>query len=350
MPQPLKVVFLPNVRMRERRMSLIAEGGPDPRREAEDFAKNGIAFHERDLHIYPFNPLAKKGTFFAGFDPLRALKVLLFDRDADVIVSVFESNVFFILLLRKLFFFKPKVVLWEVSGRGWAKRDQVLDFVVPRADRLFLLTQDQKRIADAFYRLKAPADIVGFAIDDHFFSPLAVEGQSEPYVLAVGDDVSRDYPTLIAACRALGVPLKLRSSARLPELKENIPGITVLGRQSYRELRELYARATIVVVPIKAVDYPSGITAVFEAMAMGKPLIASRTGTTADFVQHRQNGILVTPENADELREELRSLWNDRALQATLGENGRSSLKAGFSRDHYIRRFSERLHAVASAA
>src|SRR5690242_10070022 len=94
--KPGKAAFLANVRMRERRMKLIAEGGPNPLREFDGFVANGVAFEERDLHPYPLNPLAKKGSFFAGLDPLRALKVLLFDRDADVIVSVFESNIFFI--------------------------------------------------------------------------------------------------------------------------------------------------------------------------------------------------------------------------------------------------------------
>jgi len=347
MPPSLKVVFLPNVRMRERRANLIAQGGPDPLRELNGFVENGVTPGERDLHSFPFNPLAKKGSFLAGLDPLRALKVLVFDRKADVIVSVFESNIFFVLLLKKLFFFKPKIVLWEVSGRGWAKRDKVLDFVLPRVDHVLVLTQDQKKEVESLYKLRAPAHVVGFAIDDHFFAPKCSREQGEPYVLAVGDDIGRDYPSLITACRELGLPLKLRSSAKIPALVGLTAGVTVLGRQSYEELRDLYAGATIVAVPLKAVDYPSGITAVFEAMSMGKPLITSRTGTTADFISHGQNGILVTPESPADLSRELHALWNDKALQEKLGANARKSLDEKYSYNIYIRRFAGYLRAAA---
>lgn len=339
-PSP-RVVFLPNVRMTERREKLIAEGGPDPRRESEGFSANGIHVRERDLHPFPLNPLAKKGSFLAGFDPLRALKVLLFERNADMIVSVFESNVFFILLLRTLFRFKPKIVLWEVSGRGWAKRDKVLDFVVPRADHVFVLTKHQKKEVESLYNLRNPADIVGFAVDDYFYTPNPQKESEEPYVLAVGDDVGRDYQTLIKACRELGLPLKLRSGAKLPDLGEAMGGVTVLGRQTYDELRDLYAGARIVVVPLKSVDYPSGITAIFEALAMGKPLITSRTGTTADFISHGENGLLVTPESPSELSQELGILWSDKALRQKLAHNARLHLEKKFSYGLYIQRFSE---------
>jgi len=348
LPRSPRVVFLPNVRMTERRAKLIAEGGPDPRRESKGFSANGIHVRERDLHPFPLNPMAKKGSFLAGFDPLRALKVLLFERNADVIVSVFESNVFFILLLRAVFRFKPRIVLWEVSGRGWAKRDKVLDFVVPRVDHVFVLTQHQKKEVESLYHLRNPAEIVGFAVDDHFYSPHPSKESKDSYVLAVGDDVGRDYQTLVNACHALGLPLKLRSSTKLPNLGEAASGVTVVGRQTYDELRDLYAGARIVVVPLKSVDYPSGITAIFEALAMGKPLITSRTGTTVDFISHGENGLLVTPESPSELSNELGILWNDKVLQEKLAQNARRHLDEKFSYERYIQRFSHCLRNAMS--
>jgi glycosyltransferase involved in cell wall biosynthesis len=344
----VKVVFLPNVKMANKRANIIIEDGPNPLREIQGFAKNGVSFFERDLHSFPLNLLANKGSFLAGLDPLRALKVLLFDRHADVIVSVFESNIFFILLLGRFFRFKPKVVLWEVSGRGWPKRDKVLDYVLPRVDHVLVLTKHQKKQVDSLYKLRNPAALLGFAIDDCFFLADQQKKPDRGYVLAVGDDVSRDYSTLIEACRGLSLPLKIRSSAKFVIPEESKSLISTVGRLTYTELRDLYDGATVVVVPLKLADYPGGITAVFEAMAMGKPLIASRTGTTSDFISNGEDGILITPECSAELSNAIITVWNNKELAKKLGDSARARLDKEFSYDSYIKRFALHLRRIST--
>jgi glycosyltransferase involved in cell wall biosynthesis len=339
-------VFLPNVRMGPRRIALVEEGGPNPAREACGFKQYGVKQIERDLHTFPWNPLAKKGTLLAGLDLLRALKVLLFDRRADVIVSVFESNVFFVLMLRKLFRFKPKIALWEVSGRGWRIRDKILDYVVPRVDQVFVLTEAQRIKVEATYRLRNPAQLLGFAIDDEFFRPTSRGNDDQGFVLAVGDDVSRDYPTLIEACRLAGLPLKLRSNAKF-KMPVDASHVSFVGRLSYKELRDLYERATIVVVPLQPVDYPGGITAIYEAMAMAKPLVASRTSMTASFITHRESGVFVDPEDVIGMSKELLALWNDKPARDALGAGARQQLERHFSYDRYIHRFATLLRQTA---
>ena len=343
--RPIAAVFLPNVKMGAKRAALVAEGGPDPFREQHGFKQNGVLCRERDLHSFPWNPLVKKGSLLAGLDLLRALKVLLFDRKADVIVSVFESNVFFILLLRKLFRFRPRIVLWEVSGRGWPKRDWILDYVVPRVDHVLVLTEDQRAKVEAQYQLRNPAQVLGFAIDDEFFRSMS-EHVEQRYVLAVGDDVSRDYTTLIEACRLAGLPLKLRSNAKFA-LPDNTEHVSFVNRLSYHELRDLYDNATIVVVPLTPADYPSGITAVYEAMAMGKPLVVTRTGMTADFIRHNEDGMFVNPKDAAGLGETLLSLWQDPSKRCLLGRAARQRLERDFSYEQYIQRFARLLHHAA---
>jgi len=341
----VSVVFLPNVKMQSKRAAVAAEDGPNPGREGGGIEQYGVNGIERDLHAFPWNPLVNKGSLLAGLDLLRAVKVLLFDRKADVIVSVFESNVFFVLMLRRLFRFKPKIVLWEVSGRGWPKRDKILDYVVPRVDQVFVLTEDQRTTVEAQYRLRHPAQILGFAIDDEFFRsrPDVSDGQ---YVLAVGDDISRDYPTLIEACRQAGLPLKLRSGAKFA-MPDDVSHVSFVGRLSYKELRELYEKATIVVVPLKQSDYPGGITAIYEAMSMSKPLVVSRTTMTTELVQHDEEGMLVTPGDPVGLASTLSALWHDQEARTSLGHAARQRLERDFSHTRYMQRFATLLRQVA---
>jgi glycosyltransferase involved in cell wall biosynthesis len=287
--------------------------------------------------------LARGGTFYAGFDPLRALYILLFHRNADIVLVGFESGLAFIVLLARLFRFRPKLVMHEVSARGWPKRDRILDYVIPRIDQILVLTSHQKTEIEARYRLKNPARIIGFAVDDNFYHP-----RKQPpggYILAVGDDPGRDYASLIEACRDLPHTLILRTN----QPPAAVPGATILGRQTYEELRDLYAGASLVVVPLQAVDHPSGITAVFEAMAMGCTLIASAIGTTRQVLVDRHNAILVPVGDVAALRHAILELMADPELRARLGTNARADLDRHYSYDAYIAGFAAALRTVAEA-
>ncbi len=48
--------------------------------------------------------------------------------------------------------------------------------------------------------------------------------------------------------------------------------VTVHRQLPHSALRDLYARARVVVVPLEDVDYDAGVTVITEALAMAKPV------------------------------------------------------------------------------
>jgi glycogen(starch) synthase len=62
-------------------------------------------------------------------------------------------------------------------------------------------------------------------------------------------------------------------------------------------------------------------------MALGKPLVASRTGGIPELVEHGVSGWLVAPGDADDLALALRTLLSDASLRAqlSLGARARSA-------------------------
>jgi glycosyltransferase involved in cell wall biosynthesis len=299
---------------------------------------------QRRLYGFPANPLARQGTFYAGFDPLRAVCVLLLDRSADVVVSVGESNIALILLLARLLRFKPRIVLREISARGWGRRDRVVDYVLPRVDRVLALTPHQTAWAPLHWRLKAPPDLVGFAIDEGFFTPK--DCPDGGYVLAVGDDVGRDYACLVAACRDTPYRLLLRTDTQPAIPADMAERVTILGRLSYLELRDLYAAASIVAVPLQQIDHPSGITALFEGMAMGRAVVASDVGTAQGVIEDGTNGVLVGSGDPEAMRRAIIRLMDDAALRRRLGASARRTIETECSYAAYVRRFAASLTAV----
>jgi len=94
-----------------------------------------------------------------------------------------------------------------------------------------------------------------------------------------------------------------------------------VGWVSPSVLPKLYKDIDICVIP-SIWHEPFGIGAL-EAMASGKPLIASRVGGLQDIVEDGVTGFLVEPRDVGELAEKLEILMNDSALRERMGKAGR---------------------------
>lgn len=105
--------------------------------------------------------------------------------------------------------------------------------------------------------------------------------------------------------------------------------------QPQERLPLLYAGADICVVP-SVWREPFGIAAV-EAMAAGKPVVASRSGGLEDIVEDSVTGFLVEPGNAAELAERLARLLGDPALRERMGRAGRERAERRYSWDAVMR-------------
>jgi glycosyltransferase involved in cell wall biosynthesis len=69
---------------------------------------------------------------------------------------------------------------------------------------------------------------------------------------------------------------------------------------------------------------------VLEAMAQGRPVVATSVGGTPELVVDGETGLLVPPGDVDALAEALRRLLADSALARRLGEAGRARVRAEF--------------------
>lgn len=155
------------------------------------------------------------------------------------------------------------------------------------ADLVFCYSRLQERfIVD---RLAFPADRVRqipFQVDERFFTPSTGPAAGQG-VVSVGREM-RDYPTLFAALEGTGVPVTVVASSpwskRADETaNRTIPeNVTIRRNLSNQALRELYRNTAVVVLPLVNVDFPAGITALLEAQACGRPVVASASEGIVD--------------------------------------------------------------------
>jgi glycosyltransferase involved in cell wall biosynthesis len=94
-----------------------------------------------------------------------------------------------------------------------------------------------------------------------------------------------------------------------------------LGFLPHPELERRYAAAAVVVCPSRREGF--GV-ACAEAMAHGKPVVASRVGGLLDLVVDGETGLLVSPGDAADLRAALEWLLAEPDLRRRLGAAGRA--------------------------
>jgi phosphatidylinositol alpha-mannosyltransferase len=104
--------------------------------------------------------------------------------------------------------------------------------------------------------------------------------------------------------------------------KRNIRDIIFEGYVSYDDLPRYYKSADIFCAP--ATDKESFGIVLLEAMAVGKPTVASNIAGYAAVVSDGVDGLLVNPRDEKALAEALLRLLHDRELRERMGDMGRT--------------------------
>jgi glycosyltransferase involved in cell wall biosynthesis len=101
------------------------------------------------------------------------------------------------------------------------------------------------------------------------------------------------------------------------------------------ELKEAVRNALCTIVP--SICYDNSPLAVFESMALGKPVIASRIGGIPELVIDGRTGFLFEPGNFRELAEKIRCLIGMPETIVDMGREARARLEREYSPEsHYL--------------
>jgi len=114
--------------------------------------------------------------------------------------------------------------------------------------------------------------------------------------------------------------------------------VMFLGYVSDERIRRLLTIADVVVVPSIFEGCP---LVLLEAMAAGKPVVASAVQGIPEVVKHDFSGLLVKPSNISEIEHAVVRLLEDKSFANHLGENARRTIVRDYSWEKIARRTLE---------
>jgi glycogen(starch) synthase len=215
----------------------------------------------------------------------------------------------------------PGVALANFAGRR-ARRIAVTNFV-PVSETVASRTE---LVGANHYEV-----IPNFVPDHILVDPASLDDvdRTGAPMLFVGDlTMDKGVGVLFDAYRLLTKPPPLLLVGRvLPETPaDRPPGSELLGPTHPDQVLALMRGASIVVVPSIVLD--ACPTVVLEAMAAGRPVVASASGGITDLVDDGATGTLVPPGNPSALARALDSMIADPTMALAMGRKGRERVSA----------------------
>ena len=187
--------------------------------------------------------------------------------------------------------------------------------------------------------------IIGNGVDHEVFHPAPGEAKSEPYVLKVARLAHRKGLFDVVRCAARlterhpeirfvlvgGGPLESRLRALVSEL--GLCGkVDFLGQLDYQSpaLVRLYQECSVY---MQASHYEGLPGTLLDAMACGRPVVATAIGGHLDAISPGENGVLVPPGDPEALAVAVGDMLEDRGMRERLGRAARRTVEEGYTWD-----------------
>lgn len=216
---------------------------------------------------------------------------------------------------------------------------------IARADKVISLTQAVKELTSSHFNIKlSDSPIVSNPIDINFFKPKASDANSNNdfIVLYAGrlefrkgvHVLMRAIPIVLSKFRETKFIFIGKDSGMNSYLLRKIKqlgcsdNVSMIEGVSRNRLREFYQNSSICVLPSLWENHPY---VCLEAMACGKPVIATNIGGFPEIIQNGFNGILIDPGSPNGLGQAITELIMDNSLCDKLGKNARTTIEERYS-------------------
>lgn len=206
--------------------------------------------------------------------------------------------------------------------------------------RIVYITKGQ---LDDFLRMGMPEQklvYLPFGIDTLFFAIPGEVPESE-YVLSVGRDLGRDYPTLFATAKELPYKFIIATAPKnIPESIEIPSNVEIRYNVDAEGVRALYRGAICVAVLLKDEETTEGSdctgqTVMLEALSAGQAIVVTDRAWIREYFVDGEEYLGIAPGDARGAATSIKKLWEHPELRKALSERGREKVRTSYSSETY---------------
>jgi hypothetical protein len=246
----------------------------------------------------------------------------------DIVIVTTNSFGLCFSFLKKFGFFKPNVffiTMGLINNKTpflWI----LIYKIILKNCMLYTLSYHDAKFLEK--KLNINVDYINFGVDKDFWFNKN-KNKSKNYVLTIGNDLNRDYSTLLSAWKNDFPLLKIVTNQKIKTHKKNIEiifGDWHASILSDNEIRQLIINSLFVVLPIKETIQPSGQSVSLQSMSCGKTvLITNFSGLwNRDMMQHNKTCLLAgKPGEVKQLEVSIRSIIANETILNKIGINAR---------------------------
>jgi len=188
---------------------------------------------------------------------------------------------------------------------GWKIKTALYRWISRRA--IGMLTNSSAEVESLGRRFHIPPDRCIYVPMHTNIEKPAFSESDEGYILSAGRTL-RDYDLLLKAVEDLNCPVIIIGGAADLVSKKLPPNVTILREIGRAQYLDHVKRCRAVALPLHPTERSTGQVVLLEAMAFGKPVVASDTPGTRDHITNGVNGYLVPPGDLDALKSRLTEL------------------------------------------
>jgi len=208
-------------------------------------------------------------------------------------------------------------------------------FVLKRADLVIYNSQAvvQRNIPHNF-------EVIYNGVDTNLFKPMKIKPISQKLnLIYVGNlNVEKGLNYLLDAVKDISNQIHLSivgDGSLLPSLQQKYPFAQFHGRIPREDLPKLINQHDVLVLPTFVESFPNVL---LEAMACGKPVIATNVFGIPEMVQNNINGFLVPAKNSSEIKTAVEKFMQQPELVYQLGKNDRKIVEEKFKKEQQIQK------------
>ncbi len=186
---------------------------------------------------------------------------------------------------------------------------------------------------DYFSSAVSPIDEFGDGKINILFVGRLEKRKGLDYLLEAHKQIKQEIPN--SRLIIVGPGTRLRNKYEKRVAQNGLKDVVFVGYVAHDELPRYYKTADIVCAP--ATGKESFGIVLLEAMALGKPVVASNIDGYASIMTHGVEGLLVPPKDEKALAQALISLMANESLRQQMGARGRLTA-GGYDWKHIVQR------------